>query len=146
MASLADHAPSPPTSPLSVINDISTLNSTRSPHVHERIREFVTSIVDILCEPSYTHALFTKIVEISISEGYKFYEMQPVPRLSECVERLIRDQRNFPEHSKMFHYYQVMICIFVKKSFEKINAEQEHIDIMETKANKAIDDFRATFD
>ena len=144
MASLADPIPSPPTSPLSVINDISTLNSTRSPP-HERIREFVNSIEDILCEPSYTYDLFTKVVEISISEGYKFYQMQPVPRLSECVERLIRDQRNFPENSKMFYYYQVIICIFVKKSFEKINAEQEHIDMMETKANKAIDDFRATF-
>ena len=87
----------------------------------------------------------TVSLEISISEGYKFLEMQPEPNLNDCASQIIRDQRNFPEHSKMFHYYQVMICIFVKKSFEKINAEQEHIDIMETKANKAIDDFRATF-
>jgi len=145
MASLTHALPSTPSSPSSVVSDISSLNSTRSPP-HEKIREFVTSIQDILCEPSYSHDLFVKIVEISISEGYKFREMQPVPRLSECVEQLVRDQRNFPEHSKMFHYYQVMICIFVKKSFEKINAEQEHIDMMETKANKAIDDFRATFD
>ena len=144
MASLTPALPSTPNSPSSVVSDISSLNSTRSPH--ERIHEFVTSIVDILCEPSYSNDLFIKIVEISISEGYKFREMQPELNLNDCASQIIRDQRNFPEHSKMFHYYQVMICIFVKKSFEKINAEQEHIDIMETKANKAIDDFRATFD
>ena len=92
MASLAAHVPSPSTSPLSVVNDISTLNSTRSPHAHERIREFVTSIEDILCEPSYSHDLFVKIVEISIIEGYKFYEMQPKPNLNDCVSQIIRDQ------------------------------------------------------
>lgn len=146
MASLTHAVPSAPNSPSSVVNDISSLNSTRGLPVHERVCEFVTSIEDILCEPSYSNDLFIKIVEISISEGYKFREMQPEPNLNDCASQIIRDQRNFPEHSKMFHYYQVMICIFVKKSFEKINAEQEHIDIMETKANKAIDDFRATFD
>lgn len=144
MASLTHAVPSAPNSPSSVVNDISSLNSTRSPH--ERIQEFVTSIEDILCEPSYSNDLFIKIVEISISEGYKFREMQPEPNLNDCASQIIRDQRNFPEHSKMFHYYQVMICIFVKKCFEKVNAEQEHIDVMDTKAKKAIEDFKATFD
>ena len=39
--------------------------------------------------------------------------------------------------------YNVVLDV-VKKSFEQINAKQEHIDMMETKAKKAIDDFRAT--
>lgn len=144
MASITHHAPSPPTSPLSVVSDISSLTSTRNLLVHEKIREFVTSIEDILCEPSYTHDLIMKIVEVSITEGYRFQEMQPVPRLSECANQIIRDQRNFPENSKMFHYYGIMINLFVKKSLEQINAQQQHIDMMETKAKKAIDDFRAT--
>ena len=131
----------PPTAPASIAfpNNIPT---TLPPH--EKIREFVTSIEDILCEPSYTYDLIMKIVEVSITEGYRFQEMQPVPRLSECANQIIRDQRNFPENSKMFHYYGIMINLFVKKSLEQINAQQEHIDMMETKANKAIDDFRAT--
>ena len=66
MASLTDHAPCRPTSPLSVVSDISSLTSTRSLPVHEKIREFVTSIEDILCEPSYTYDLIMKIVDISI--------------------------------------------------------------------------------
>ena len=144
MASLTPTLPSTPNSPSSVVSDISSLNSTRSPP-HEKIREFVTSIEDILCDPSYSTDLFIKIVEISISEGYKFREMQPEPNLNDCASQIIRDQRNFPENSKMFHYYQVMICIFVKKCFERTNAEQQHIDVMETKANNAIGDFRATF-
>ena len=144
MASLTDHAPSPPTSPLSVVSDISSLTSTRSLPVHEKIREFVISIEDILREPSYTHDLIMKIVDISISEAYIKPQLHNDPRLADCANQIIRDQRNFPENSKMFHYYGIMINLFVKKSLDQINAQQEHIDMMETKAKKAIDDFRAT--
>ena len=84
-----------------------------------------------------------KIVEVSITQDIGFRLARP--RLSECANQIIRDQRNFPENSKMFHYYGIMINLFVKKSLECINAKSEHIDMMETKAKKAIDDFRATF-
>lgn len=133
----------PPTAPASIAfpNNIPT---TLPPH--EKIREFVTSIEDILCEPSYSHDLFIKILNITISQGYKFYDMRPEPKLNFCANTLIKDQKKFPENSKMYYYYQAMIFTFIKKCFVIINAKQEDIDMMDTKANNAIDDFKATFD
>ena len=64
MASLTDHVPSHPHSPLSVVSDISSLTSTRNLPVHEKIREFVINIEDILCETSYTYDLIGEYLAV----------------------------------------------------------------------------------
>jgi len=127
----------PPTAPASIAfpNNIPALPP------HEKIKEFVTSIEDILCQSSCYYELLIKILNISISQGYKFYDMRPEPKLDFCANTLIRDQKKFPENSKMYYYYQAMICQFLKLSFEKINAEQEHIDTFIVKTQDAIEKF-----
>ena len=124
------------------VSSIEILNSSEEMSSRERIVEFVESIDDILCDDEYSEELFVKMIEITIVNGYRFKSMEPMPSIADCANILIRDQQEFPENSKMYHYYNAMVSWFVMKGFEKINATPEHISTMEGKMKESIQNFK----
>ena len=91
-------------SPITV-SSIEILNLSQEMPVHKRLERFVESIDDILCDDEYSEELFVKMIEITIVNGYRFKSMEPMPSIADCANILIRDQQEFPENSKMYHYY-----------------------------------------
>lgn len=130
-----------PSSPTSIITEkMENFPQEMSPHL--KIKNFVESIDDILTSDEYDNDLFIKILQITISSGYKFISQEPVPTLATCANILLRDQKKFPENSRMYHYYNAMISLFMRESFKKIGAKSEHIIMMTNKINTSIENFK----
>ena len=124
------------------VSSIEILNSSEEMSSRERIVKFVESIDDILCNDEYDEELFVNMIKLTITNGYRFKSMEPMPNLADCTNILIRDQHEFPENSKMYHYYNAMVSWFVMICFKQINATPEHISMMEGKMKESIQNFK----
>ena len=128
-----------PTSPIDVFS-INNLNDTPC----QRITKFIDNIGDILSEVDNEHLV--KFLQICSERGYDFKNKTPMLSLADCMTTMIRDQNTLEPDSKYYHYYNAMIMEFLQRSMVAINANQEHIDDLNTKINDSLEKFKEFYE
>ena len=125
-----EHSPS--SSPISATSIGYLERSSDTPC--DRIRNFIDDIGDIISEIDNEHLV--KFLQTCSHTAYNFRNQEPMPSLADCMNTMIRDQNTLDPNSKYYHYYNAMIMEFLQQSLTLINADQEHINELNTNIKK----------
>ena len=110
----------------------------------DRIKNFIDDIGDILTTIENEHLV--KFLQECSRRAYNFRNQNPMPSLADCMNTMIRDQNTLDPNSKYYHYYNAMVFEFLQSSLRVINAEQEHINHLNSKINDSLAEFKEYYE
>ena len=112
-----------------------------------RINEFVREASSFLVQLELPNELqlLKKILQITVQRAYQFHQKSPMPNLGECMNIMIKDKVSIQDTNPMLgYYYEVMILEFLQRSLKVINADPEHVNVLDSKITENFIHFKNT--
>ncbi len=112
-----------------------------------RINEFVREASSFLVQLELPNELqlLKKILQITVQRAYQFHQKSPMPNLGECMNIMIKDKVSIQDTNPMLgYYYEVMILESLQRSLKVINADPEHVNVLDSKITENFIHFKNT--